>query len=204
MMSGCHFSGTTRRVQSSNQTFMLTPDQRALCRPPRNCGPEKTYYPLPSIFRSFDRNQKIENLQHRQSLLNRTSHFKMQRIYQLLTRMDPQKDQFLKQTEAEGQDPYQTGYELFRILVTASRKAFLAAVREAIQPKIYKTRYVRTLRTPRKPDGPSYNVSSSKNKNCGRKNESNTSVAPQKKGSVILPSTTYISPYNPSGGAGSG
>ena len=95
--------------------------------------------------RSFERNQKIENPQHRQSLLNRTPHFKMQRIYQLLTRMDPQMDHFLKQAEEEGQDPYQTGYDLFRILVTTSKTTFLAAVREATQLKIYKTRYVQSI-----------------------------------------------------------
>ena len=95
--------------------------------------------------RSFERNQKIENPQHRQTLLNRTPHFKMQRIYQLLTRMDPKMDHFLKQAEEEGQDPYQTGYELFRILLTTSKTTFLAAVREAIQLKIYKTRYVQSI-----------------------------------------------------------
>jgi transposase len=95
--------------------------------------------------RSFDRKQKIENPQHRQSLLNRTPHFKMQRIYQLLTGMDPNVAQFLKQAEEEGQAPHQTAYELFKILVTTSKTTFLAAVREALQLKIYKTRYVQSL-----------------------------------------------------------
>ena len=95
--------------------------------------------------RSFERNQKIENPQHRQSLLNRTPHFKRQRIYQLLTGMDPKVAYFLKQAEEEGQDPHQTGYELFRILVTTSKTTFLAAVREATQMKTYKTRYVQSI-----------------------------------------------------------
>lgn len=95
--------------------------------------------------RSFGRKQKIENPQHRQSLLNQTPHFKRQRIYQLLTGMGPKVAHFLKQAEEEGQDPYQTGYELFKILVTTSKTTFLAAVREAIQTKIYKTRYVQSL-----------------------------------------------------------
>jgi transposase len=95
--------------------------------------------------RSFDRKQKIENPQHRPSLLNRTPQFKMQRIYQLLTAMHPQVSHFLKQAEAEGQDPYQTGYELFKILLTTSKTTFLAAVQEANQMKIHKTRYVQSL-----------------------------------------------------------
>ena len=95
--------------------------------------------------RSWEQKQKIENPKHRQSLLNRTPHFKRQRIYQLLTGMDPKVAHFLKQAEEEGQEPYQTGYELFRILLTTSKTIFLAAVREATQLKIYKTRYVQSL-----------------------------------------------------------
>jgi len=95
--------------------------------------------------RSFDRKQKIENPQHRQSLLIRTPHFKMQRIYQLLTGMDPNVAHFLKQAEEEGQAPYPTAHELFKILLTASKTTFLAAVREATQMKVYKTRYVQSL-----------------------------------------------------------
>lgn len=95
--------------------------------------------------RSWERRQKIENPQHRQSLLNQTPHFKSQRIYQLLTAMDKDVAHFLKQAEEEGQAPYQTAYELFKILLTTSKTTFLAAVREAIQLKIYKTRYVQSL-----------------------------------------------------------
>jgi transposase len=103
-------------------------------------GKHIAYHP-----RSFERKQKIENPQHRQSLLNQTPHFKRQRIYQLLTRMDQTVAHFLKQAEKEGQDPDQTGYELFKILLTTSKTTFLAAVRQAIQMKIYKTRYVQSL-----------------------------------------------------------
>jgi hypothetical protein len=95
--------------------------------------------------RSFDRKQKIENPQHRPSLLNRTPQFKMQRIYQLLNGMDPSVALFLKQAEEEGQAPYPTAHELFKILLTASKTTFLAAVREAAQMKVYKTRYVHSL-----------------------------------------------------------
>ena len=95
--------------------------------------------------RSFDRKQKIENPQHRPSLLNRTPRFKMQRIYQLLTAMDPNVAHFLNQAEEEGQAPYQSAYELFKILLTTSKTTFLAAVRNATQLKIHKTRYVQSL-----------------------------------------------------------
>jgi len=59
--------------------------------------------------------------------------------------MDPKVAHFLKQAEEEGQDAHQTAYELFRILVTTSKTTFLAAVREAIQLKAYKPRYVQSL-----------------------------------------------------------
>jgi len=101
--------------------------------------------PIANHPRSWEQKQKIENPQHRQSLLNQTPHFKRQRIYQLLTAMDPKVAHFLKEAEEEGQDPYQTGYELFKILVTTSKTTFLAAVREATQLKIHKTRYVQSL-----------------------------------------------------------
>ncbi len=95
--------------------------------------------------RSFDRKQKIESPQHRQSLLNRTPHFKTQRIYQLLTGMDPQVAHFLKQAQEEGHDLYLTAQELFKILLTTSKTTFLAAVREAAQMKVYRTQYVQSL-----------------------------------------------------------
>jgi transposase len=95
--------------------------------------------------RSWERKQKIENPQHRQSLLNRTPNFKMQRIYQLLTAMDKDVAHFLQQAEEEGQAPYPTAHELFKILLTTSKTSFQAAVREAIQRKIYKTRYVQSF-----------------------------------------------------------
>ncbi len=95
--------------------------------------------------RCFDRRQKIENPQHRQSLLHRTPQFKLQRIYQLLTGMDPEVAHFLKQAEEEGQASFQTAHELFQILLTTSKTTFLAAVREATQLKAYKTRYVQSL-----------------------------------------------------------
>jgi len=98
--------------------------------------------------RSFDRQQKIENPQHRLTLLNRSPHFKVQRIYQLLTAMDPQAAHFLKQAEEEGQAPDQTAHELFKILLSTSKTTFLAAVRQAVQLKVYKTRYVQSLLTP--------------------------------------------------------
>ena len=95
--------------------------------------------------RSFDRKQKFENPQHRPCLLNRTPRFKMQRIYQLLTAMDPNVAHFLNQAEEEGQAPYQSAYELFKILLTTSKTTFLAAVRNATELKIHKTRYVQSL-----------------------------------------------------------
>ncbi len=95
--------------------------------------------------RSFDRKQKIENPEHRQSLLNRTPQFKMQRIYQLLTALHPNVARFLTQAEAEGQDPHQIAYELFKILLATSKTTFLAAIQEATRMKIHKSRYVQSL-----------------------------------------------------------
>jgi len=59
--------------------------------------------------------------------------------------MDPNVAHFLNQAEEEGQAPYQSAYELFKILLTTSKTTFLAAVRNATELKIHKTRYVQSL-----------------------------------------------------------
>lgn len=116
-------------------------------------GKHIAYHP-----RAFTKKQKIENPQHRQALLRQTPNFKRQRIYQLLKAMDPSLALFLSQAEQEGQNPYQTSYELFKILTTTSKTTFLAAVKEANQLKIYKTSYLHSLLS-LKPSTPAHPVS---------------------------------------------
>ena len=110
--------------------------------------------PIASPLRSFERNQTLENPKHRQSLLNQTPHFKRQRIYQLLTHLDQPVANFLHEAEQEGQDPYQTAYELFQILKANSKTIFLSAIREAHRLKVYKTRYLQNLLHPATPHPP--------------------------------------------------
>jgi transposase len=106
--------------------------------------------------RSFERNQKIEHPGHREQLLNRTPQFKLQRIFQLLNRLDPSVTRFLQEAQAGGQDPLPTAHQLFQLLIRSSKARFLAAIREANSLKIGKISYIQSLLQPRpsRPDFP--------------------------------------------------
>ena len=79
--------------------------------------------------RSFERNKPIENPLHKEKLLERTSHFKYQRIFQLIQKMDPAFHDFLEHHEDES-ERIQAAYELFRLLKIYSRTILTSAVRE--------------------------------------------------------------------------
>jgi transposase len=106
--------------------------------------------------RSFDRKQKIEHPTHRERLLQITPHFKAKRIYQLMNRMDKNVTSFLDEAEAEGQDPMDVAYELFKLLTQTSKAVFLSAIREANGLKVYKVKYLQSLLQPshHRPDQP--------------------------------------------------
>ncbi|MDA8171744.1 MAG: IS21 family transposase [Nitrospiraceae bacterium] len=98
--------------------------------------------------RRFDRHQKIEHPGHRRGLLDRTPHFKNQRIYQLMKGMDASIERFLAGAEQEGQAPLAVAYELFKLLKGISKGTLISAVREANGIPAYKTTYIRGLLSP--------------------------------------------------------
>jgi hypothetical protein len=95
--------------------------------------------------RSFERRQKIEDPSHREALLKKTPNFKLQRIYELMRKMDRSVEEFLRGTETEGQDPIKLSYELFKILRGGSKVTLLSAIREAVGLKIYRIHYIQSL-----------------------------------------------------------
>lgn len=100
--------------------------------------------------RSFERNGKIEHPSHRETLLNRTPHFKYERIRSLMTRMDPSIARFVERAEADGEDPLTVAYGLFRLLKMSTKEMLFSAVREANSLGVSRLRYVESLLTPRK------------------------------------------------------
>ncbi|MGB9630010.1 MAG: Mu transposase domain-containing protein, partial [Thermodesulfobacteriota bacterium] len=95
--------------------------------------------------RSFERRQKIEDPTHREALLAKTPNFKLQRIYELLRKMDRTVEEFLRGAEAEGENPVKLSYELFKILRQESKATLLSAIREAVGLKIYRIHYIQSL-----------------------------------------------------------
>jgi len=95
--------------------------------------------------RSFGRRQRIEDPAHRERLLEKTPNFKLQRIYELMRKMDRSIEEFLRGAEAEGEDPIKLSYELFKILREGSKATLLSALREAVGLKIYRIHYIQSL-----------------------------------------------------------
>jgi hypothetical protein len=81
--------------------------------------------------RSFLRSQKIENPLHRERLLSVTPNFKYQRIYQLMSSMDPSVRQFISAAEEDGQEPVGIAYDLFKLMRQVSKGMLLSAIRDA-------------------------------------------------------------------------
>jgi len=79
--------------------------------------------------RSFEKNQLIQNPLHEEKLLERSRHFKYQRILQLIQAMDPAFRDFLAHHEDEF-EKIQAAYELFRLLKIYSKTILTSAVRE--------------------------------------------------------------------------
>jgi transposase len=104
--------------------------------------------------RCFDKNQTIEHPSHRERLLNMTPHFKEERIYQLMKKMDREIETFLHAAENEGEDSYICAHKLFRLLRGMARETLISAVREANSLGIYRTTYVEGLLTPGHTDHP--------------------------------------------------
>ena len=88
--------------------------------------------------RCFERRQAIQNPLHEEKQLNRTPNYKMRRIYQGITGMDPVFLQFVSAQDEESQE--QTAYELFTLLKTHGRMMIVSAVRELNAMGCYKVR----------------------------------------------------------------
>ncbi len=98
--------------------------------------------------RSFSKKEKIEHPLHRKKLLNRTPHYKQQRIYQLMKNMDKSIEQFIKRGETEGRDGLCMAYELFNLLRGSAKETLISAVKEANSMNISKTSYIQGLMRP--------------------------------------------------------
>lgn len=99
--------------------------------------------------RLFQRKEKSEHPSHREKLLERTPHFKYQRIFALMKGMGNEVKHFLREAEREGEDPVACAYQLFRILRSISKEMLLSAIREANSLKVHKVRYIQSLLQPR-------------------------------------------------------
>jgi transposase len=98
--------------------------------------------------RCFEKNRTIEHPSHREKLLTMTPHFKEERIYQLMKRMDTEIERFLHTAEKEGEDPHVSAIKLFRLLKGMAKETLISAVREANSLGIYRITYVEGLLTP--------------------------------------------------------
>jgi len=104
--------------------------------------------------RCFEKNRTIEHPSHRERLLAMTPHYKEERIYQLMKRMDREMEVFLSRAQNEGEDPYVSAHKLFRLLRGISKETLISAVREANSLGIYRTAYIEGLLTPGRADQP--------------------------------------------------
>jgi transposase len=98
--------------------------------------------------RLFLRKEKSEHPSHREKLLDRTPHFKYQRILTLMRGMGAEVEQFLFEAEREGEDPLEAAYQLFRLLRGISKETLLSAVREANSLHVHKVFYIQSLLQP--------------------------------------------------------
>ena len=99
--------------------------------------------PVACHIRSFERRRLIQNPLHSEKLLDRTGHFKFQRILQLIRNMDPSFRDFLDhQTELE---KIPAAYEIFRLLKIYSRAILVSAIRELIGMGSFKIKALRSL-----------------------------------------------------------
>jgi hypothetical protein len=104
--------------------------------------------------RCFEKNRTIEHPSHRERLLTMTPHFKEERIYQLMKKMDSQIEVFLSAAQNEGEDPYACAHKLFGLLRGISKETLVSAVREANSFGIHRTSYIEGLLTPGHVDVP--------------------------------------------------
>ena len=94
--------------------------------------------------RCFGKKQIIQNPLHAEHLLERTPQFKMRRILQLITNMDPDFDHFIGNQENDA-ERIDAAYQLFVLLKTHSRVMLISAVRELNTLSCFKIKALRSL-----------------------------------------------------------
>jgi transposase len=94
--------------------------------------------------RCFKRSQMIQNPLHSETLLERTSHFKYQRILELIQAMSPEFRIFLEAHQDET-EKIQAAYELFRLLKIYSKAILISAVRELAGMGVFKIKALQSL-----------------------------------------------------------
>ena len=94
--------------------------------------------------RSFEKNRMIQNPWHSEKLLERSGHFKYQRIFQLIQSLDPVFHDFLAAQEDES-ERIQAAYEIFKLLRVYSRAILISAVRELAGIGSFKIKALRSL-----------------------------------------------------------
>lgn len=95
--------------------------------------------------RCFDKKQLIQNPLHAERLLNSTSpQFKTQRIYQLITSMNPAFKFFVEHQENDS-EALHVAYELFHLLRSHSKAMLISAVRELNAMRSFRVKTLRSL-----------------------------------------------------------
>lgn len=94
--------------------------------------------------RCFGKKQVIQNPLHAEYLLERTPQFKMRRILQLVTNMDPVFGHFIGNQE-NGAERMDAAYQLFLLLKNHSRAMLISAVRELNTLSCFKIKALRSL-----------------------------------------------------------
>ena len=94
--------------------------------------------------RCFGKKQIIQNPLHSEKLLNQTPQFKMRRILQLITTMDPVFRQFLENQDNEIKR-LDAAYQLFTLLKTHSKGMLISAVKELNAMPCFKIKALTSL-----------------------------------------------------------
>jgi len=95
--------------------------------------------------RCFNKRQIVRNPLHAEKLLNKTSHhFKLQRIYQLISSMNPAFKFFLFNQE-DDRHRIQSAYELFRLLKSHSKPMLISAVTQLNTMRSFKLKALLSL-----------------------------------------------------------
>jgi transposase len=82
--------------------------------------------------RLFGKGEKKENPLHR-SFRKISSEMKRERIFTVIKNVDPVIETFLNQNEGVGEDPYETAYQIFKLLPHTSRGLLISALSECLK-----------------------------------------------------------------------